>query len=127
MPTATSLLVSIKGLDDSGQKTLLSSFQSLQRNGINFELNIRNLNIAHLVVIDDDDECGKAALNDVRDGQVKLLLSSNNQAGKNIITIQKPIDKRCLERVLSKIYHLMYRQINARNLAYQAITNTSYS
>lgn len=117
MPTSTSLLVSIKGLDDRGQSTLLSSFETLQQNGVNFELNIRDLNLAHLVVIDDDDECGKAALNDVREGQVKLLFSSRSQAGKNTIIIPKPIDKLCLERILRKIYHLMYRQINADHLA----------
>jgi len=113
MPTTTSLLVSIKGLDDGVQKTLLTSFQSLQQNGINFELNIRNLKVAHLVVIDDDDECGKAALNDVRDGQVKLLLSSKRKLGKNTVTIPKPVDPLRLEHVLRKIYHLMYHQINA--------------
>lgn len=111
MGTQTALLISPHGLNTDEQSALTQVLERLAMDGMQFRLQPDNVQQAHLVILDDETEIGKSALLRARTGQVKLVFSSRNRSGKNLISIQKPINLASLKDLLVRIFQKMYSQL----------------
>ncbi len=111
MGTQTALLISPHGLNTDEQDALTQVLEKLAMDGMQFQLQPDNVQQAHLVILDDETETGKNALLRARTGQVKLVFSSRNRSGKNLISIQKPINLTSLKELLIRIFQKMYSQL----------------
>lgn len=111
MGTQTALLISPHGLNTDEQSALTQVLERLALDGMQFQLQPDNVQQAHLVILDDETETGKNALLRARTGQVKLVFSSRNRSGKNLISIQKPINLTSLKDLLVRIFQKMYSQL----------------
>lgn len=111
MEQQTALLISPHGLTSDEQTVLTQVLETLESDGVQFELQTDSVQQAHLIVLDDDTDSGRNALLRARAGQVKLVFSNHNRHGKNLISIQKPINLASLQALLLQIVQKMYSQL----------------
>jgi len=111
MEQQTALLISPHGLTSDEQTVLTQVLEALESDGVQFELQTDSVQQAHLIVLDDDTDSGRNALLRARAGQVKLVFSNHNRHGKNLISIQKPINLASLQALLLQIVQKMYSQL----------------
>jgi len=72
----------------------------------------------HLAVIDPDTAQGQTLLAGLRPGQVKLLLTGSLvQTGKNVISLQRPVQAASLYQLLRRICRQMLEQLSLRSTA----------
>lgn len=106
MPESNAILISIFHLQQQMYSDVTSVIDMLVLEGKYFQVNDNSLR-SHLIIIDVDGESGKEKLQQSMSGQVKLLLSSKPVSGKNIISVQKPVNVNNLKSVLTKLYSMM--------------------
>jgi hypothetical protein len=111
MEQQTALLISPHGLTSDEQTVLTQVLDTLATDGMQFELQTDCVQQAHLIVLDDDTDSGRNALLRARAGQVKLVFSNHNRHGKNLISIQKPVNLTSLQSLLLQIVQKMYSQL----------------
>ncbi len=111
MPITKQLHISSPGLADQDLVALRTAVKLLSQAGQSFSLEEKYKNSAHLLVLDEESDGGRAVLKNSRAGQVKLLLSSQPQTGKNVVAIQKPVDINTLKNLLSKLFVVMQAQL----------------
>jgi len=105
------LLVTMKGLDNKGQKSIISALNLLKSEGINYQLNLGALTNAHLLIVDINEECGQQALEQAVHHQVKLVLTNKHENGENFITLPMPFSDSILKHVLTRIFFTMIGHI----------------
>lgn len=110
MTKKNSILVVSCHLYDQVKSDITDALDSLLSQGCCFKIS-ENPRIAHLLVIDVDADAGRKQLETSLPGQVKLLLSSNKESGKNIVCIQKPVNIQTTTKVLNKLFTMMYAQM----------------
>jgi len=97
------LQISPLALSDVDRKVLGVAVNLLTEEGIFCSLLPKDIPHGHLLVINHDSDDGPKFLSQALDGQVKLLLTSENISGKNVICIERPIRVAELADVLTHI------------------------
>lgn len=117
MSSNSSILISAHSLSEQLKTELTSAVNLLLLDGKLFQFNdIQNKN-SHLLVIDVDNEEGRQLLNNSLAGQVKILVSSTAQSGKNVVGLKKPVDIESFKNILSKLFETMHAQLAKMNAA----------
>lgn len=106
--------VSATSLLEQDQVALNTAVKLLRLDGKSFQI-FDNLQAAHLVIIDGDTDQGTRILTQSRPGQVKLVFSNQQQAGKNVITLKKPVSLNRLKDVMARLFEKMQAQLGTHN------------
>lgn len=115
MTANNSILVSPCNLSEQFNSELLATLSMLSEEGLLFKVKSANDKNAHLLVIDVDTESGRQQLSESMPGQVKLLISSTLESGKNVVGLIKPVNKDKLKNVLSKLFKTMQIQLSIKS------------
>ena len=115
MSTNNAILISPCSLSEQLQTELNTALKLLLSDGHLFQIKEPNNRNAHLLVIDVDNEDGRKLFHESHGGQVKLLISSTTESGKNVVGLQKPVDIEKLKNVLSKLFEKMQAQLAKLN------------
>jgi len=105
------LYIAAPALPVQERKHLLVALKVLQLENMCFHILDESPTSAHLLVLDGDSASGQRLLRASREGQVKLLISTQPTAGKNIIAIKKPYNIQSLTNLLKKLFLTMREQI----------------
>lgn len=98
------LHISTLGLGETEIKVLQVAVVMLKDDDIACELNEDSKTSSEIIVIDMDNESSKKTYPTLRESQVKIILSAeNNFSGKNIVSMRKPVRVTALKDVLLKI------------------------
>lgn len=101
--TVKPILISPLALDETEQKILNVAADLLFNEGIDCAILNENDTRGHIIVIDTANDNEQVLLNQTRDGQIKILLSTKFYYDKNIISIAKPISVNTLKELIYKI------------------------
>ncbi len=97
------LRISPIALDSTNRKVLEVAVNLINDDGIASLLLPDNSPHGHLLVIDADNEAGRQALAESREGQVKLVLSGQRQQGANVIWQEPPVRVADMQELLTRI------------------------
>ena len=97
------LRISPIALDPTNCKVLKVAVGLINDDGIASLLLPDNSPHGHLLVIDADTELGQQALEESRDGQVKLVLSEKRRQGTNVIWQEPPVRVTDMQELLTRI------------------------
>ena len=115
MTANNSILISPCNLSEQFNAELQSTLAMLSAEGLLFKVKSENDTSAHLLVIDVDTETGRQQLSQSLPGQVKLLISSSLESGKNVVGLIKPVTQEKLKNVLTKLFKTMQIQLSIKN------------
>ncbi len=113
MSVKTPLLVSPCGLNEVDHKVFRVAINLLAGEGIACRLLPVNDCNGHVLVVDTSFANSDAILNKARKGQVRLLLSNDRVAGKNLVSIEKPVRVAAVMDLLTTLSRHLQTQIQA--------------
>lgn len=92
---------------------LRTALKLLAAEGVCFELLEGGCEDAHVLLLDDDTDEGRAAFAASRPGQVKLVISGQARVGPNLIVLKRPAEVAVLKKVLARLFAKMCAQLDA--------------
>jgi len=103
----TPVVISSIGLEDDNLSAVMDAIEFVKNKGVACRY-LGNDDIkGHLVILDLESDAGKTAFEQLRPGQVKLVISEEKIAGKNLVSLAKPVKvvalKTLIERICSQI------------------------
>lgn len=121
MENSQLIRISPLGLQDLDLKVLEVAHALLKDDGIECEL-LENTDVnGELVVIDSETEAGQQLYPQLKESQVKIVLTSGAIKAKNTVSLSKPVRVTTLKDVLSQVCNQVYEYIaKQKDLAHKA-------